>query len=242
MLELVPDAPPPPSRGTGVGLGLRGTAVGSGDGPNLRRHRNVRGNTARRTLCLGPTVRHYRQRHHQREGYPKNGCPRPHSPAPYMNLAHPRGLSYQVCQIGRDIPPPARAPLKTFNHRPADSVDCEITTLPKIFWAQDMNDLDLLEFPEDFVQRRNKGGLFDLQAGEIKVGIGLMDTGGLLRASTVRAGGQDGEDVDVGSVSRARFLKSLSQCHRTGRVRLPGDDVRDSALSSFKQYRSESHD
>ena len=109
-------------------------------------------------------------------------------------------------------------------------------------WTQHMADLDLLEFPEDFVQRHNEGDLFDLQAGEVEVGIGLLDMGGLLRAGTIRIGGRDGEVMDVGSVSRARFLESLSLCHRTGRVRLPDDDVCDSAVSNFQQYCSELQD
>ena len=109
-------------------------------------------------------------------------------------------------------------------------------------WAEHESSLDLLQFPEDFVQRRNEGDLFDLPSGEVEVGEAMMDAGGLLRVGTIRVGGRDGEVIDVGNVSRARFLEALSLCHRDGQVRLPTDDLCDDAVSSFGQYRSELQD
>ena len=106
-------------------------------------------------------------------------------------------------------------------------------------WAEYEPSLDLLQFPEDFVTRSNEGDLIDLPAGEIEVGEAMMDTDGLLGVGKIRVGGRDGEVMEVGSVSHARFLQALSRCHRTGRVRLPADDVCDDAVSSFDQYQSE---
>ena len=103
----------------------------------------------------------------------------------------------------------------------------------------DQRDLDLLQFPEDFVRRRNEGEMFDLPSGGVEVGVAMIEAGGMLRAGTVRVGGQDGDVLDVGSVARARFLEALSLCHRAGQVRLPDDDVCEEAFSSFSRYRSE---
>ena len=105
-------------------------------------------------------------------------------------------------------------------------------------WAECESSLDLLQFPEDFVTRSNEGDLFDLPAGEVEVGEAMMDADGLLGVGKIRVGGRDGDLMEAGSVSRARFLQALSRCHRTGRVRLPADDVCDDAVSSFDQYQS----
>ncbi len=104
-------------------------------------------------------------------------------------------------------------------------------------WFEHEANLDLLEFPEDFVTRSNEGDIFDLPPGEVEVGTALMDTGTLLKVGTIRVGGRGGEVMDVGSVSRGRFLEALSLCHRAGQVRLPDEDVCEDAVSSFSQYR-----
>ena len=109
-------------------------------------------------------------------------------------------------------------------------------------WYEHESDLDLLQFPEDFVTRSNEGDIFDLPSGEVEVGTALMDIGNLLRMGTIRVGGRDGEVIDVGSDSRARFLEALSVCHRTGQVRLPSEEVCDDAISSFAQYRQDLRD
>ena len=109
-------------------------------------------------------------------------------------------------------------------------------------WYEHESDLDLLQFPEDFVTRSNEGDIFDLPSGEVEVGTALMDIGNLLKVGTIRVGGRDGEVIDVGSDSRARFLEALSVCHRTGQVRLPSEDVCDDAISSFAQYRQDLRD
>ena len=106
-------------------------------------------------------------------------------------------------------------------------------------WAEHRSELNLLQFPDDFVPRPNQGDVFDLPQGEVEVGIALIDVGGLLKAGTVRVGGGDGEVMDAGSVSRARFLEALSLCHRSGPVRLPSDEICDDAVSAFDQYRIE---
>ena len=106
-------------------------------------------------------------------------------------------------------------------------------------WSEQESDLDLLQFPEDFVERYNQGELIDLPSGEVEVGDAMLDSDGMLRAGTIRIGGRDGEVVDVGSVPRARFLEALSLCHHTGPVRLPSDDMCEEAINSFNQYRSE---
>ena len=69
--------------------------------------------------------------------------------------------------------------------------------------------------------------------------MAMMETDGLLRVETIRVGGNDGEVLDVGSFSRARYVEALSMCHRSGSVRLPGDRVCDDAVSAFDQYREE---
>ena len=109
-------------------------------------------------------------------------------------------------------------------------------------WSEHESSLDLLQFPEDFVARSNEGELFDLPSGEVEVGAAMMDADGLLSAGKIRVGGRHGEVIDVASVSRARFLEALSLCHRTGQVRLPGDDTCNDAVSNFGQYRSELQD
>ena len=109
-------------------------------------------------------------------------------------------------------------------------------------WLEHQSDLDLLQFPEDFVARANEGDAFDMPSGEVEVGAALIHAEDLLRAGTIRVGGRDGEVIDVGSVSRARFLEALSLCHRTGQTRLPEDDVCDDAVISFDQYRQELRD
>ena len=106
-------------------------------------------------------------------------------------------------------------------------------------WAEHRSELNLLQFPDDFVPRPNEGYVFDLPQGEVEVGVALIDVGGLLKAGTVRVGGGNGDVVDVGSVSRARFLEALSLCHRSGHVRLPSDEICDDAVSAFDQYRLE---
>ena len=109
-------------------------------------------------------------------------------------------------------------------------------------WFGHESGLDLLQSPEDFVTRSNEGDIFDLPSGEVEVGTALMDIGDLLKVGTIRVGGRDGEVIDVGSVSRGRFLEALSLCHHTGQVRLPGDEVCDDAVSSFAQYRQDLQD
>ena len=106
-------------------------------------------------------------------------------------------------------------------------------------WSEHESVLDLLQFPEDFVGRYNHGELFDLPSGDVEVGDAMIEADGILRAGTVRIGGQYGEVLDAGSVSRARFLEALSLCHHVGPVRLPSDDVCEGAINSFNQYRSE---
>ena len=78
--------------------------------------------------------------------------------------------------------------------------------------------------------------------GGVEVGEALFSTGNLLRAGTIRVGGRDGQVIDVGSAHRGRFLEALSLCHRTGQVRLPGDDTCAEAVRNFDQYREELQD
>ena len=106
-------------------------------------------------------------------------------------------------------------------------------------WADHQSDLELLQFPEDFVSRLNEGELFDLPPGEVQVGTAMMEGGGLLRTGTIRVGGTGGEVIEVGTVARGRFLESLSLCHRSGQIRLPDDAVCEDAASNFTQYRQE---
>ena len=109
-------------------------------------------------------------------------------------------------------------------------------------WLEHESSLDLLQFPEDFVVHPNEGDIFDLPPGEVEVGEALFDAGDLMRAGTIRVGGRDGEVMDVGSLHSGRFLEALSLCHRTGQVRLPGDDVCADAVTSFNEYRRELRD
>ena len=106
-------------------------------------------------------------------------------------------------------------------------------------WSEHESSLNLLQFPEDFVTRPNEGEVFDLPSGDVEVGAALMDIGDMLKVGKIRVGGRDGEVLDVGSVSKGRFLEALSLCHRDGQVRLPSDAVCDDAVSSFDQYRIE---
>ena len=56
---------------------------------------------------------------------------------------------------------------------------------------------------------------------------------------SLRVGGRDGEVLQVSSHARARYIEALSECHRSGEVRLPNDEVCDQAVSRFTQYRDE---
>ena len=109
-------------------------------------------------------------------------------------------------------------------------------------WFENQSDLNLLQFPEDFVERPNDGDIFDLPDGRVEVGTALMEMEGLLRTGTIRVGGRDGEVLDTGTVSRARFLEALSLCHRSGQVRVPDDETCDHAVSGFDRYRQELSD
>ena len=70
----------------------------------------------------------------------------------------------------------------------------------------------------------------------------MFEDGNHLRVGTIRVGGQDGEVIDVGSVSRSRFLDALSLCHRSGQVRLPDNEVCEEAVNNFAQYRKDLED
>ena len=102
--------------------------------------------------------------------------------------------------------------------------------------------LNLLQFPEDFVTTPGEGTPLNLPPGELHVGEALLEADGLLRAGTVRVGGPDGEVIDVGTVSRALFLRALSLCHRTGQVRIPRNEICQDAVRSFATYHQELHD
>ena len=104
-------------------------------------------------------------------------------------------------------------------------------------WAENHQALGLLEFPEDFVVHTNQGDWIDLPPGPVEIGGALMDQHGLLKMGTVRIGGDDGVVIDVGTTPRGRFLEALSQCHRSGRVRLPDAAVCDEATLTFEKYR-----
>ena len=97
-------------------------------------------------------------------------------------------------------------------------------------WTEHSPSLNLLQFPEDFIGHLDDWESFDLPSGGVEAGEAMVDVGGLLRAGTIRVGGTDGEVIDVGSVSRARFLEALSLCHREGQVRLPSDEVCNDAV------------
>ena len=106
-------------------------------------------------------------------------------------------------------------------------------------WSEHESDLGLHQFPEDFLTHFNEGELFDLPPGEIDVGTAMIEQGSLLRAGTIRIGGQNGEVIDVGTVPRSRFLEALSLCHRSGHVRLPNNESCEQAVTTFNQYRQE---
>ena len=109
-------------------------------------------------------------------------------------------------------------------------------------WSEHESDLDLLQFPEDFITRSIEGDFFDLPSGEVQVGTALMQSEGLLQAGKIRIGGPDGEVIAVGSVAKGRFLWALSLCHRAGRIRLPDDDQCQDAIDGFEQYHRELRD
>ena len=103
-------------------------------------------------------------------------------------------------------------------------------------WADNHQSLELLQFPEDFVQNHNQGDWVDLPQGPVEVGKALFDQGGLLKAGTVRVGGSDGQVIDVSTVSRGRFLETMSLCQRSGRIRMPDAAACNDAVSTFEQY------
>ena len=106
-------------------------------------------------------------------------------------------------------------------------------------WSEHQSEFHLLQFPEDFVANFSEAVPFDLPRGEVQVGTAMIEGGTLLRAGTIRVGGHDAEILEVGSVSRGRFLEALSLCHRSGRVRIPSDEVCNQAVANFEQYRQD---
>ena len=110
--------------------------------------------------------------------------------------------------------------------------------LVRELWLEHQADLELLQFPEDFVNKLTEGEFFDLPTGDVQVGTAMIAQGNHLRVGTIRVGGRDGEVIDVGSFSRGRFLEALSLCHRSGQVRLPSDDICEAAVNNFDQYRN----
>ena len=106
-------------------------------------------------------------------------------------------------------------------------------------WSEHQSELHLLQFPEDFVANFSEAVPFDLPLGEVQVGTAMIEGGTFLRAGTIRVGGHDAEILEVGSVARGRFLEAFSLCHRSGRVRLPSDEVCNQAVAHFEQYRQE---
>ena len=111
--------------------------------------------------------------------------------------------------------------------------------IAKEIWRERRSDLHLLHFPDDFIPRHYDGETLDLPEGDVEVGAAMIAMDGLLQIGTLRVGGKDGEVLQVSSHSRARFIEALSECHRSGDILLPGDDVCDQAVSSFTQYRDE---
>ena len=106
-------------------------------------------------------------------------------------------------------------------------------------WAGRRTDLHLLQFPDDFLPRHYDGETFSLPDGDVEVGTAMIAMEGLLQIGTLRVGGKDGEVLQVSSHPRARYIEALSECHRSGDVRLPNDEVCDQAVSRFTQYRDE---
>ena len=111
--------------------------------------------------------------------------------------------------------------------------------IAKELWRERRSDLHLLHFPDDFVPLHYDGETFSLPDGDVEVGAAMIAMDGLLQIGTLRVGGKDGEVLQVSSHARARFIEALSECHRSGDILLPGDDVCDQAVSSFTQYRDE---
>ena len=106
-------------------------------------------------------------------------------------------------------------------------------------WRERRSELHLLQFPDDFIPRHYDGDTFSLPDGDVEVGAAMIDMDGLLQIGTLRVGGKDGEVLQVPSHARARYIEALSECHRSGDVRLPNDEVCDQAVSRFTQYRDE---
>ena len=106
-------------------------------------------------------------------------------------------------------------------------------------WADRRPELHLLQFPDDFLPRHYDGETFSLPDGDVEVGAAMIAMDGLLQIGTLRVGGKDGEVLQVSSHARARFIEALSECHRSGDVRLPNDAICDQAVSNFTQYRDE---
>ena len=111
--------------------------------------------------------------------------------------------------------------------------------IAKELWRERRSDLHLLQFPDDFVPLHYDGETFSLPDGDVEVGAAMIAMDGLLQIGTLRVGGKDGEVLQVSSHPRARFIEALSECHRSGDILLPGDDICDQAVSRFTQYRDE---
>ncbi len=104
-------------------------------------------------------------------------------------------------------------------------------------WAMHSESLGLLQFPGDFLPRAHVGETFDLPAGEVEVGMAMMETGRQLRAGTVRVGGPAAAPLEVGGVARGRFLQAMAECGHYGPVLLPDEATCEAAYQQFRQYR-----
>lgn len=83
--------------------------------------------------------------------------------------------------------------------------------LAEDIWEEHKETLGLLQFPDDFVRSWAGGEYIDLPAGQVELGIAMMETGRQLRVGTIRVGGATGTVMDVGSLDKGRFLQGLAE-------------------------------
>jgi len=123
--------------------------------------------------------------------------------------------------------------------RTGRSGDLSTSAIADELWDGAMEDIDLHQFPDDFVHNRAALEEFDLPSGPVQVGRAMMDTGRDLRSGTARFGGSKGEVIEFGHAARAEFAEILVRTGHGGRIGIPREKEAEAACTSYRKYEAE---
>jgi hypothetical protein len=108
-------------------------------------------------------------------------------------------------------------------------------TLAKEIWRE-FDKTNLRRFPEDFVLPGTPFKTLRLPEGEVIVGRELFTFEGVLGIGHIQIGDIP---IDVGSLSKAEFIKAWQEVGNAGEVQVPeSDEMCQQALDAYRQYRT----